>query len=284
MKKIVSLLIIISLFTSFTGCTSDFKVNEVVVKDISDKITQAVIETVDSNIKAEKKETHTIDGVNSTELIVKGEVGDINITTHDSNVVLIDTNIKAKSNTKERAEELIKNFSYTVEGKGKTVIIDTTRYEGKLGTDQLSVDISVKIPSTIDTINITSNVGDININDINGEINALSNVGDIVIKNTNALYDIKTDVGDIQLENSVFSGKSEFYLNVGSIDISATDITDAKSLSIETKVGDIKISLPINSDYKADINEFMKEPRTELSGNGKTNIKLITDVGSIEFK
>jgi len=283
MKKIVSVLIIILLFSTITSCTSDFKVNEVVVKDISDKITQTVIETVDSNIKAEKKETHTIDGVNSTDLIIKGEVGNIDITTHDSNVILIDTKIKAKSNTKERAEELIKDFSYSVEGKGKIVSIDTTGYEVKLDNDQISVDISIQIPSTIDTISITSNVGDINIDDINGEINALSNVGDIIIKNSNALYDIKTDVGDIKIENSVFTSKSDFYVNVGDVDVTAVDISEAKSISIETKLGDIKLSLPINADYEANINEFMKEPRVELNGNGNTNIKLITNVGSIEI-
>ena len=283
MKRIVSVLIIILLLSNATGCTSDFKVNEVVVKDISDKITQTFIETVDSDIKAEKEGTHTLDGVNSTELIVKGEVGNIDVATHDSNVVLIKTTITAKSNTKERAEELIKNFSYSVEGKGKTVSIDTTGYEVKLDNDQISVDISIKIPSTIDTISITSNVGDININDINGEINALSNVGDIIIKNSNALYDITTDVGDIKIENSVFTGKSDFYLNVGDIDITAVDITEAKSISIENKVGDIKLSLPINADYEANINEFMKEPRVALNGNGNTNIKLITNVGSIEI-
>lgn len=265
MKKTLSLLIIILLFTSFTGCSSDFKVNEVVVKDISDKFTQAVIETVDSNIQAEKQETHTIDGVNSTELIVKGEVGDIDITTHDSNVVLIDAIIKAKSNSKERAEELIDNFNYSVEGKGKTVNIDTTEYEGNLNSDEIIVDLSIKIPSTIENINITTNVGD------------------IAIKNSYALYDIKTDVGNINLENSLFTGKSEFYLNVGNIDLNTCDIADAKSISAETKVGDIKMSLPDNSNYKADINEFMKEPRTKISGNGKTNIKLITNVGSIDL-
>lgn len=283
MKRIVSVIFIVLLLSNLTGCTSDFKVNEVVVKDISDKITQTVIETIDSNVKAEKNETHTLDGVNSTDLIIKGEVGNIDVATHDSNEVLIETTIKAKSNTKERAEELIKNFSYSVEGKGKTVSIDTTGYEVKLENDQISVDINIKIPSTIDTISITSNVGNININDTNGEINALSNVGDIIVKNSNGLYDIKTDVGDIIIENSVFTGKSDFYLNVGKIDLTAIDITNAKSISVETKVGDIKMSLPVNADYEADINEFMKEPRVELNGNGNTNIKLITNVGTIEI-
>jgi len=283
MKRIVSVLIIILLLSNITGCTSDFKINEVVVKDISDKITQTVIETVDSDVKAEKEETHTLDGVNSTNLIIRDEVGNIHVETHDSNAVLIETTIKAKSNTKERAEELIENFNYSVEGKGKTISIDTTGYEAKLENDQISVDISIKIPSTIDNISITSNVGNINIDDINGEINALSNVGDIIIKNSNGLYDVKTDVGDIIIENSVFIGKSNFYLNVGKINLTAIEISNAKSISVETKVGDIKISLPVNADYEADINEFMKEPRVELNGNGNTNIKLITNVGTIEI-
>jgi hypothetical protein len=119
--------------------------------------------------------------------------------------------------------------------------------------------------------------------DINGKINALLNVGDIFIKNSNALYDIKIDVGDIKIENSVFTGKSDFYLNVGDVNVTAVDISEAKSIEIENKVGDIKLSLPINADYKAEINEFLKEPRVEVNGNGNTNIKLISNVGSIEL-
>lgn len=284
MKKTALVLITVIIFALLTGCTSDFKVNDVVVKDISDKITQAVIENIDSNIDAEKQETHTLDATNSAELIVKSEVGDIIIMTHDSNEIVIDANIKAKSNTKERAEELVESFKYSIEEKGKKISIDTTGYNGKTISDEIIVDLIIKIPSSIETTSVTSNVGDINFENINGTINSIANVGDITIKNSSASYDIKADVGDVELRDGSILGESIFYLNVGDINVTTNDISMAESLSAETKVGDIKMSLPENSNYEADIREFMQEPRNELAGTGKTKIKLITDVGNIDFE
>lgn len=284
MKKTASLLIIILLFTSFTGCTSDFNVNEVVVKDISDKITQTVIDTIERNIKAEKLETHNLDAINCNKLTIKSQIGDINITTHDTNEVLIDINIKIKSNTEKRAEELLQNYKYIIETNKNAIDIDTTAFNGKLDSDDIIVDLNIKIPSYIDNIIISSNVGDINIDSINNKINIISNVSDLNIKNSNALYNIKTDVGNINLENSLISGESKFYLNVGDISISTSDISNAQSISAETQVGDIEMSLPKDSNYEANIHEFMKKPRIKLYGNGKTKINLIANVGSIEFE
>ncbi len=284
MRKTILLLTIVIIFILSTGCTSDFKLNDVVVKDISDKITQAVIETADSNIQSQRHDTKTIDSKDSTELIVESEVGNIEIVPYESNETTIDLNIKAKSSTKEKAEELVKSFDYSISTKGKKIIINTTGYNKKILSDQILVDLVIKIPSNIETLDIKSNVGDINIENINGEINITSNVGDTIIKNSNASYDIKTDVGDVNIQNSTLSDSSTFYSNVGDISISTIDISEAKNLSVETNVGDIEISLPKGSNYEADIQEFMKDAKIESAGTGKTKIKLITHVGNIDFE
>nr|WP_312576459.1 DUF4097 family beta strand repeat-containing protein [Sedimentibacter sp.] len=284
MKKIGLSLVVILILALFTGCTSDFKINDAVVKDISDKITHAVIETVDSDIKSERHDSKTVDSNDLTELIVKSEVGDIEIVTHESTETLIDTNIKARSNTKEAAEELVKSFDYSVETKGKKLSIDTTEHSKKSNSDELIVDLVIKIPSNIEKVEISSNVGDINIESINGNINLTSNIGDTIIKSSNASYYIKTDVGDINVQNSSFSDSSTFYSNVGDININANDISIAKNLSFETNVGDIKILIPKNSNYEANIQEFLKDPKIETVGTGKTKIKLITHVGNIDLE
>jgi len=284
MKKISSILVVILILALFTGCTSDFKVNDVVVKDISDKITQAVIETVDSNIKAERQETQTLDYVEQTELNIKGEVGDIRVITHDLNEIIVDANIKAKANSKERAEEMVNSFVYTVESKWGKVNIDTTGYNEKTNNEQIIVDLVIRIPQTLEKTIIITNVGDINLEDIYGTINCVANVGDINIKNSSTSNDIKTDVGDVNMQNVSLSGESSFYSNVGDIVIASNDISTAKSLSIETQVGDIKLSLPKSASYEANIHEFMQKPKTELAGTGKTKINLVTNVGDINLE
>jgi hypothetical protein len=284
MKRHVLLLVSILIFSLFTGCTSDFKVNEVIVKNISDKITQTVIETLDSDIKAEKQETQTLDSINSTELIVKSEVGDIEIITHDSDKITIDADTKIKSNTKERAENLVQSFRYLAVEKGGEINIDTTEYDEKTNDDEVTVNLIIKIPKSITKLSVSSNVGDIKFENVNGTINAITNVGNITTKNSSASYEFTTGVGNINVENSSISGKSEFYLNVGDIILTNDDISAAKSLLVETKVGNIKISLIKNSNYQADIYEYAKEPKIESVGTGKTKIKLVTNVGSIDFE
>lgn len=284
MRKAILLLTIVIIFMLSTGCTSEFKLNDVVVKDLSDKITQAVIEKSDSNIQSERHDTKTIDSKNLTELIIKSEVGDIKIITHESSETTIDTNIQAKSSSKEKADELVKSFEYSIETKGKKLSIDTTGYNKKIISDQIIVDLVIKIPSNIEKFDIGSNVGDISIENINGEINITSNVGDTFVKDSNASYDIKTDVGDVNIQNSSFSDSSTFYTNVGDIAINTNDISEAKNLSVETNVGDIKLLLPKSSNYEADIQEFLKDKKVESMGTGKTKIKLITHVGDIDFE
>lgn len=284
MRKAILLLTIVIIFMLSTGCTSEFKLNDVVVKDLSDKITQAVIEKSDSNIQSERHDTKTIDSKNLTELIIKSEVGDIKIITDESSEITIDTNIQAKSSSKEKADELVESFEYSIETNGKKLSIDTTGYNKKIISDQIIVDLIIKIPSTIEKFDIGSNVGDISIENINGEINITSNVGDTFVRDSNASYDIKTDVGDVNIQNSSFSDSSAFYTNVGDIAINTNDISEAKNLSVETNVGDIKILLPKSSNYEADIQEFLKDKKVESMGTGKTKIKLITHVGDIDFE
>ena len=58
MKRLICILLIIMILS--TSCTSLLKVDEDKVKDVSDKVTDALINTVGQE-KAEKKESHTVE-------------------------------------------------------------------------------------------------------------------------------------------------------------------------------------------------------------------------------
>jgi len=266
MKKIAFLSIVIILLVILSSCTSDFKVDENIVEDITDKLTEKIVENTGDN-RVEKTETHTLDASNSIDLVVNSSVGDINVTSNNSSEVIIDANIVANSKNKDTAKKALENYSYVVESNSSTIKVDTSQNMNELiNGGGISVDLNIKVPATIKTIRIANNVGDTTIN------------------NSNATYNIKTDVGEIDLDNCHIVGKSEFNTNTGDIKISTNDISDAENIFVETQVGDINISLPESSSYKADINEFMEKQRFETKGNGKTNIKLVTNVGSIDFK
>ena len=95
MNKIRSLLLIGLVVLLLSGCSSINKVDEEKVKDVSDKITETIINTV-GNQKAERHESHTINAENLNTLNIKSSVGEIKINTHESKDAIIDLNITAK--------------------------------------------------------------------------------------------------------------------------------------------------------------------------------------------
>jgi len=280
MKKTASILIVIAVITLLTGCTSNFKVNEDAVKQASDKITEAIIDNVGKE-EAENQESYTINAKDVSTLNIKSSVGSINITSHESEDAVVKINIVASSSTKEKSEKLIKNFTYTAEKNINSIDIDTSQRVENIGEGNIKTNLDIYVPSNIKNVVISSNVSDINIKKVNGKFEVACNVSNINIENSEGIYNLKTDVGKIVLKESAASGKSEFIVNTGDINLSLKDITNADFLTASTAIGGIKMSLPENSSYEAFINEFMKDEKIQTNGEQKTKINLKTNVGSI---
>lgn len=284
MKKNVSIFLLTVILLNLTACTSNFKVNEDVVKDISDKITKNVINTVDKE-KVEKKENQKLDASKSDKLIINSSVGEIKISSYDSSEALIDVSIAAKSKDKEKAKKLIDEYTYTVKTESDAIKINTTLSSDKsVGLDSLEVNLDIKVPDTVKQISVVNNVGDIQISNITGDLKISNNVGEIRFENAGGSCNVTSDVGEIILNKSILTGESKFNTNTGEISISTSDISEAKKIFAEANVGDINLELPESSDYKAEIHEFMEKERTEVHGKGKTKINLTTHVGNIKFK
>ncbi len=283
MKKSGSILIVILALLLLGGCSSMTKVDEDAVKDVSGKITKAIINTVGKE-KAQKQESHSMVAENFDTLKIKGSVGDIDIKSGESKEATIDVNIIAQSDSKKNAEKLIEEYSYTIDENMNSIDIDTTISSHKIfNTSNLKVKLSITVPENINNIIISSNVGDIKITDIKGIYDVKVNVGDMTIMNSAGSYNLYTNVGDISLSDSLISGNSEISTNTGDIKATFKDMSDSESLKATTDVGDIDITVPENSSYEAVINEFMEKERTETNGDKHTKIKLKTGVGNIDF-
>lgn len=284
MKKTVCTLLIIIAIASITGCTSKLKVDEDAVKDVSDKITEAIINTVGKEA-AESQKSHTINAADLDTLNIKSTVGDINITSVESEEAVININIVANSSSKEKSQQLIENFTYTAQKQLNSIVIDTSNKSMEnIDDSSIKTELDISVPLNIDNIVISLNVGDINLKNINGKFEIVDNVGDMTVENCDGYYNLKSDVGEIVLINSAAKGKSEFNTNTGDINVVFADIANADSITAKTGVGDIKMSLPENSSYEAVIHEFMEDEKAENMGDGSTKIELKTGVGSIDFK
>lgn len=279
MKKLISILLIIMILS--TSCTSLLKVDEDKVKDVSDKVTDALINTVGQE-KAEKQESHTVESTDINTFKLINSVGNISIVSHKSEDTIININITSKAGSKDKAEEIIENYNYTIETSDNSIVVDTSYDEPFTGIS-LTTDLVVYIPSTIKEIEVSTNVGDVNLSGVFANMQIDNNVGEIIIDKAEGLYNIKVDVGAIILKDCIAVGNSEFKTNTGEIDISFSSISKAVSIIAETGVGDIEMSLSDDSGYHATINEFMKDERIQTKNDQGTNINLKTGVGEIDF-
>lgn len=284
MKRIICVLMVLML--SLSGCSSFNEVDEDKVKDISDKITQTIIDSVDKDKNgAERTESHKLEAKKLNKLDIKSTVGDIYVSAHDSDEATIDIKITASSSSKEKSQELVDSFSYLVGEKWNTIEIDTRQDDVKLlNNSNLQTELTVNIPKSIETFVIELNVGEIIIDNTDGHFEINNNVGDIKTSNSTGSYNLKTDVGMITLNNCKPSEKTELKTNTGDIKAVFLDISAARSIKAETAVGDIDISTPDNSSYETEINEFMKDKVVMFKGNKDTKIELKTGVGEIQFK
>lgn len=289
MKKIICVSVVLMFLLS--GCSSFSEVDENKVKDISDKITQTIIDSVEKGIdeaeknSAERKESHKIEASGTGKLEIESSVGDIYLTTHDSTEVTIDIKITARADSKEKSQELVDSFNYSVEEKWNTIKIDTKLDDvNLLSNNNMQTEFTINIPKNIEITVISLNVGEIIIDNTNGHLEVTNNVGDIKISNSDGSFNLKSDVGEITLNSCRPSGNTELKTNTGDIKAVFSNISGAQTIKAETGVGDIEISTPDDSSYEAEINEFMKDKTVIFKGNQDTKIELKTGVGDINFK
>lgn len=284
MKKLSSILVVLTALILLSSCNSLNEVDEKAVKDVSDKITETIINSIGRE-SVEKQESFNIAAESLNTLNIESYVGDISIKTHESTEAIISLNIIAKSKSKEKAQELIDEFNYRVEENLNSIDIDTTFEDDKLlDNSTIQTELTISLPKNINNFKISLSVGDIDIINNEGNFEINNNVGDIIIENAAGSYDLDTNVGTITLINSLASGTSKFKCNTGDIEVSFRDISNANSIEVITNVGEIVFTVPSDSSYEAVINEFMKDERIEVNGSKQTKIELKTDVGSITFK
>lgn len=283
MKKLSSILIVLSALILLSSCSSINEVDEKAVKDVSDKITEAIINSVGKE-NAEKQESFNIAAENLNTLNIKSTVGDIDIQTHESTEAVISLKVTAKSNSKENAEKLIEEFSYSVKENSNSIDVDTTFEDNKLlDNSNIQTKLTISLPKNINNFDISLNVGEINVINNEGTFEINNNVGNITVENSNGSYELTTNVGDITLINSTASGTSHFKTNTGNVEISFNDISNAEKITANTDVGDIELNIPGDSSYEAVINEFMKDEKTETNGSKQTKLELKAGVGKIDF-
>ncbi len=225
----------------------------------------SIVQPPDRNIKitreddqyvAETKMDFTSKVKPNAKIIIRNSVGGIVLNPGKDDKCSMVAVIKAKADTEEKARRNVEKISMNTHSSDEEFYLKPVK-SGDDNWNNLSVDLIVTIPAGTRP-DISTNVGNIILNNINGQIKGVANVGSIKSVGTS---------GDVNLSTKV-----------GSIDFTVPKDFSAR-LVAKTQNGSIKSDLPMDIQKK----NFIASEVSAVYGDGKDNIVLSTQVGSIKI-
>lgn len=211
-------------------------------------------------------------------LIAETDVGSITVTGLDVTDCNVTATICVKASTEEKAKELADQIKIELDRDGKTLMVKTKKPRAKRYCS-ISISFNITLPKQTN-LQLESDVGEIRVSDITGEIKAGTDVGKITCKEISGDTDLKADVGNVKV---VYSKTAPAVCSVNiATDVGSIDLTAPPNFSAvvhaETDVGSITSDQPLTLTGKIGKNLN----GTMGAGEGKLHLK--TDVGSIKIK
>ena len=211
-------------------------------------------------------------------LEVATEVGSIDITGSETDQCNVTAVITAKAPSEEEAQELAEKVKISLETTGDKIIVKIQK-PSKKSNCSIGISYDISVPNQTG-LHVSSNVGNIDIAHITGDVKASTNVGNVTCSSFAGDIDGRTNVGnvsvkytatagpapDVRLETNV--GEASF---VGPAELSAT-------VDASTQIGSISTSKPLTVTGK--INKSVHG----TIGDGKGRVKMLTNIGSITIQ
>lgn len=169
-------------------------------------------------------------------VIIDTDAGDIKVTSGASNVS-VDVIRRAKTSSREHADELFKDFEITFAQEQNDVRIHA-RYNHPTSWFHWNTDLDVRFVVNIPAqynVDLTTSGGDIVVSDLAGQARIRTSGGDVALGRIDGLVDAHTSGGDISLSGS----HAPATLSTSGGDIKVGDAAD--SLSAKTSGGSIDI-------------------------------------------
>ena len=213
-------------------------------------------------------------------LTAETQVGSITVTGGDVSECSVTAEITAKAPTQEKANELAQAVKIELESEGDDLRLHVEKLAKKRRCS-IGVSFDIAIPPQVN-LHLESDVGDIEVTNINGVIYATTDVGEITCVEVEGDVELEVDVGDVTVEycdgaESTFSARLE--TDVGRIRFAGPANLSA-SVDASTNVGSIETRLPLT--VTGQIGKSVHG--TIGKGEAKANVRLRTNVGSIEIE
>ena len=213
-------------------------------------------------------------------LTAETQVGSITVLGSDTTECSVTATITAKAPTQEEAEKLAHKVKIKLEPEGNDLRLHVEKPEKKRRRSiKVSFDITIPVETSLQ---LESNVGQIEVSNIAGAIRATTNVGEINCTEAASDVDLETNVGEVivaysDTAESTFDARLE--TNVGDISFAGPPELSAK-VNASTNIGPIETRLPLTVTGKIEKSVH----GTIGKGEAKATVRLRTNVGSIEIE
>lgn len=212
-------------------------------------------------------------------LVVHTEVGSIKVTGSNSQQGGIKVKITGRGDTIEKAQKVAQNINITVKNDNNNVYIKINK-PSEIKSNWYSVDYTIEVPANIG-LEYKTDVGSATVSNIKGDIAASCDVGSITCENVWGKMNLNANVGNISLayaEDVNSQVNAELSVDVGSVHFKGPKNISAK-FNVLTDVGSIHSDLPITVT-----GDICSKKLNGTVGQGQGNVRLKTDVGSIDIK
>jgi hypothetical protein len=143
-------------------------------------------------------------------------VGDITVLGTEGDKCSVEIQITAQAKDAGTVKDLVNQVHITTDEKNQTLII-TPEVPDSSNENQVTVGFVLKIPRTLN-LNLTTQVGNITLHNMQSQVNCHANVGNIKAQATTKTLNVNTNVGEIYLTVSADTdAKISAFSNLGKI-------------------------------------------------------------------
>ncbi len=132
-----------------------------------------------------------------TAFVVRNNVGNVILHPGNDDKCSVRAVIEAKAETAEQAQEMVEQVAMKNQSSKERFYLEPVKTTDDDDWDNLNVDLYICVPSGV-PLDVSTNVGSIKINDLEGQIKCVTNVGSIEADSINGEIRLKTKVGDIE--------------------------------------------------------------------------------------
>lgn len=252
----------------------------------------------EKNITQNFDQQAAVDLADGTAVDVNVSVGDCRVTYGNTSTASISADYLIRSTDQKYIDEIMSRAEIKAENVNGVLSIsvaDKTNggdiwdwVENTYNNNaELVVDFDIVVPESIHNFNVTSDVGDISFEGLEGKINANGDVGDITVADCYIWNGsvIAAEVGDVELDLSDVNGAFTAKTSTGNVQVRLNSISSGNtSGKLNTSTGNIKVITNGNGYSVVSQKNKGASASKEIIVADKCDLNMKTNCGSISVR